>query len=140
MRVGLVSLFVLLSALQARAQQSSCTEGLITQGKLPAADDVFVYMPPYGRPVVGKRATQAANAENFGGRSNITRSWVGERRVVRSSSGDMAYEYGTLRVGYDEAGAHTEFDAVMLTVYMVKNGECQIVAMTMQPIEEPSKK
>lgn len=36
---------------------------------LPAADDVFSYMPPYGKPVVGKRAPQAANEKSFSDRT-----------------------------------------------------------------------
>ena len=28
--------------------------------------------------------------------------WVGEHRIVPTASGDMAYEYGTMRMGYDE--------------------------------------
>jgi len=48
----------------------------------------------------------------------------------------MAYEVGTLHMGYDEGGKRTSFDAVMLTVYRAKNGACQMVALTMQPLED----
>ncbi len=37
---------------------------------------------------------------------------------------------------YDEGGKRTKFDAVMLTVYKARNGACQMVALTMQPLEE----
>jgi len=72
-------------------------------------------MPPYGKPVVGKTRNQDANTKSFSGRTNITRSWVGEHKIVAHSSGDMAYEYGTLHMGYDskEEGGHHEFEAVM---------------------------
>jgi hypothetical protein len=48
----------------------------------------------------------------------------------------MAYEYGTMRMGYDESGKHNEFEAVILSVYKAKDGVCQIAASTMQPLEE----
>lgn len=100
------------------------------------ADDAFSYMPPYGKPVIGKPAIREANAKSFSKRTNITRSWVGDHRIVSTPSGDMAYEYGTLRMGYDEDGKHTEFEAAMLTVYQAEDGICRIVASTMHPLEE----
>ena len=135
MRLSLFPLFILLSAVPTQAQTGPCTESAVKQGKLPAADDVFSYMPPYGKPVIGKPAIQAANAQSFSDRTNITRAWVGDRRIVSTPSGDMAYEYGTVHMGYDEGGKHNEFEAVMLSVYTAKAGVCQTVAMTMQPIE-----
>ena len=135
-RFSLVPLFILACAAFAQAQTGPCTESAIKKGNPPAADDVFSYMPPYGKPVIGKRATQAANAKSFSERTNITRAWVSEHRIVSSPAGDMAYEYGTLHMGYDEAGKHNEFEAVMLTVFKAKGGVCQTVASTMQPVEE----
>ena len=135
----LVPLFIVMSAAPTLAQSGPCTESAIKQGKLPAAEDMFSFMPPYGRPVIGKAATQAANTKSFSSRTNITRSWLGDHRIVVTPAGDMAYEYGTLRMGYDEAGKHTDFEAVMLTVYKANGGVCQIAALTMQPLEEQPK-
>jgi hypothetical protein len=39
-------------------------------------------------------------------------------------------------MGYDEDGKRTQFDAVMLTVFKANNGACQLVALTMQPLEK----
>ena len=136
MRLSLVPMLILLCAAPTQAQNGPCTESAIKQGKLPAADDLFAYMPPYGKPVVGKSATQAANAKSFSDRTNITRSWVGDHRIVSTPSADMAYEYGTVKMGYDEGGKHNEFEAVMLIVYKAKDGVCQTVALTMQPLEK----
>ncbi|MFY9529122.1 MAG: nuclear transport factor 2 family protein [Candidatus Acidiferrales bacterium] len=107
---------------------------------MPVADDAFSYMPPYGKPVVGKPAIQDANAKSFSDRVNIKSSWVGEHRIVSSPSGDMAYEHGTVHMTYDTKGdgQHHEFDAVILSVYKARNGICQKVALTMQPLDEPS--
>ncbi len=135
MRLSLVPMFILLCAVPTQAQIGPCTESAIKQGNLPAADDVFSYMPPYGKPVVGKPAIQAANSKSFSDRTNITRSWVGDHRIVSTPSGDMAYEYGTVHMGYEEGGKHNEFEAVILSVYKAKDGVCQTAASTMQPLE-----
>jgi ketosteroid isomerase-like protein len=111
-------------------------EAAIKQQRLATADDAFSYMPPYGKPVIGKSAIQSANKEKFAGRTNVTRSWGDDHRIVLSPGGDMAYETGTLHLAYDEAGKRTKFDAVMLTVFKSKNGMCEIAALTMQPLEE----
>jgi hypothetical protein len=140
MRLNLVSLILLLSAAPLAAQSGPCTESAVKQGKLQAADDVFSYMTPYGKPVVGKSSVQAEGAKAFGARTNITRSWQADHRIVTNPSNDMAFEYGTVRMGYDEAGKHTDFEAVILTVYQARNGACQIVASTMEPLEESGKK
>src|SRR5437762_7973824 len=68
---------------------------------------------------------------------NIKRDYVGEHRIVSSASGDMAYEYGTLDVSYDEKDdpKRHEFKAVILNIYKVKNGACQKLAGTMEPLE-----
>src|SRR2546427_5699489 len=73
-------------------------------------------------------------------RTNIKNSWVGEHRIVSAPSGDMAYEYGTVHVSYDDTAGHHEFEAVMLHVYKANGGVCQMAAMTMHPLGEESKK
>jgi len=133
---AVVALFTLTCALPARAQSGPCTENAVKQGRLPTADDAFSYMPPYGKPVIGKPAIQSTNKEKFSARTNITREWADDHRIVSTPAGDMAYEVGTLHMGYDEDGKRTKFDAVMLTVYKARNGACQMVAMTMQPLED----
>jgi ketosteroid isomerase-like protein len=140
MRLGLVALFLLMSTVMTHAQTGAFTEKVIKEGHLPVADDAFSYMPPYGKPVIGKPAMQDANKKSFSDRTNITRSWVGEHKIVSSPSGDMAYEYGTVHMGYDDKEGHHEFQAVMLHVYKAKASACQMVAMTMQPLDEQSKK
>lgn len=137
-RHSLILLFVVLFAVGTRAQTGPCTESVIKQGSLPVADDAFSYMPPYGKPVVGKTEIQAANTQKFSDRTNINFEWVGEHRIVSAPSGDMAYEHGTVRVAYDSKGegGHHEFTAVILTVYKAKGGVCQRVAGTMHPLEE----
>ena len=51
----------------------------------------------------------------------------------------MAYEYGTVQMAYDsKPEGHQQFKAVILSVYKAKDGVCQKVALTMQPLEEQS--
>ena len=137
MRYTMVPLLVVLSAVLMQAQSGPCTESAIKEGDLPVADDAFAYMPPYGKPVLGKPAIQDAHKKSFSDRSNIRRFWGSDRRIVAMSSGDMAYEYGTMQIGYDsKSEGHQDFKAVMLIVYKLRGGICQEVAMTMQPLEE----
>ena len=134
MRFVLVPSFILLCALPTSAQSGPCTESAVKQGNLPAADDMFSYMPRFGRPVVGRAAVQGAGAKAFPGRTNITRSWLEDHRIVATTAGDMAYESGTVRQGYDESGKHHEFEAAILRVYKAKDGACQVAASTMHPL------
>lgn len=127
---------VLSSATVAQAQTGPCTEAAIKQGNLPQADDAYSYMPPYGKPVIGKPAIQSANKNSFSNRTNVTRAWQADHRIVTNASADMGYESGTMRMGYTEDGKRTEFEAVMLTVYKAKGNVCQVVALTMQPLED----
>jgi ketosteroid isomerase-like protein len=140
MRHSFVPILTLFCAALTQAQAGPCTEAAIKEGNLPVAEDAFSYMPPYGKPVVGKPAIQAANEKSFSDRTNIQHSWVGDHRIVPSASGDMAYEYGTTHVSYDsKSGGHHEFEAVILSVYKAGDGVCRKVAMTMQPLETEAK-
>jgi len=131
---------ILCAALPAQAQTGPCTETAIKQGTPPTADDMFSFMPLYGRPVVGRGAVQRTNSQNFSARTNITRQWAADHRIIAAPSGDMAYEYGTQKVGYDEAGKHTEFEAAMLIVYRAKGSVCETAALTMNPLEDTPQK
>lgn len=138
MRYGLVSLFILTSAVLMHAQSGPCTEDAINHGKMTMSDDAFVYMPPFGKPVIGKSNVQDTSTKKFEGRTNIQHSWVGEHRIVPSASADMAYEYGTMEMSFDskDDGQRHKFQAVMLQVYKAKDGVCKLVAETMEPLEE----
>jgi hypothetical protein len=140
MRLGSILLLFVGSTTLAQAQTGPCTEGTIRKGGIPIADDAFSYMPPYGRPVIGIAGMKEANTKSFSDRTNIQRSWEDDHHVVTTPAGDMAYEYGTLRMSYDSKSAgHQEFEAVMLLVYKAKDNKCEQAALTMQPLE-PQKK
>ncbi|HEY7287734.1 MAG TPA: hypothetical protein VH497_19920 [Vicinamibacterales bacterium] len=138
-RVCFPLFMMVLIAMPAWAQSGPCTESAIKQGKTPTSEDLFSYMPPYGRPRIGRGEVQQANTDSFSKRTNVTRSWGDDHRIIPSASGDMAYEYGTQRMGYDENGKHTDFEAAMLIVYRAKGSVCETVALTMHPLEDPPK-
>jgi len=130
-----VMVFALASSIVAWAQ-GPCTTEAVKEGKLPMAADAFSYMPPFGKPVSGKSAIQDTAQKKFGARTNIKRSWEADHRLVASSSGDMAYEHGTMDLSYDEDGKPHSFKAVILNVYKANGNVCESVAATMQPLEE----
>ena len=140
MRYILIPLWLAMSVVSTYAQTGPCTESGIQQGNPPAAEDTFMYMPPYGKPDIGKPAIEAANRKAFSDHTNIKFSWLGDHRILATPIGDMAYEYGTVHLSYDskKEGGHQEFDAVLLKVYRAKDGVCQSAAVTMQPIEASS--
>jgi hypothetical protein len=135
MRYASILVFLLASVIFMRAQ-GPCTEAVVKEGKLPLAKDAFSYMPPYGKPVMGKMEIQSTAEKKFAGRTNIKHSWESDRRIVASPSGDMAYEHGTMDMSYDEEGKTHTFKAVMLNVYKANGSMCERVAGTMQPLEE----
>ena len=133
----LLSSLLLGSSASLLAQSGPCTEAAVRKGDLPVATDAFAYMPPYGKPVVGQTQIKGANQKSFSDRTNIKRSWMADHRIVATPSGDMAYEQGTMQMSYDsKSDGHQDFKAVMLIVYKVKDGACQEVALTMQPLEQ----
>ena len=143
LRIMTLMLFAAALAGFAQAQSGACTEDAIKQNKTTVADDVFMYMTPYGKPVIGKAATGGMNKEKFEkeyeGSSNMKHTWVGEHRIIVAPAGDMAYEAGTMEMSYDQKGKSHSFQAVMLMVYQSKGGACQLVAQTMEPLEDKAK-
>jgi hypothetical protein len=140
-KLGFILLLLLGSITLAQAQAGPCTEQVIRDGGMSLSDDAFSYMPPYGRPVIGNGGFKDANTKSFSGSSNVQRTWENDHRIVITPAGDMAYEYGTLRMSYDsKSEGHQDFEAVMLMVYKARNNKCEQVALTMQPLEPEKKK
>jgi len=112
-------LFVMVFAELTQAQSGPCTQSTIGHSRVPVADDAFSFMPPYGKPVIGKAAIGETDTKAFSDRTNVRSERVGEHRIVPSVSGDMAYEYGTIHMSSDSNGnpatGHGDFKADMLT-------------------------
>ena len=140
MKLGSLLLLFLASITLVQAQTGPCTQESISKGGMPIADDSFSYMPAYGRPVIGNSGMKDANTKSFSDSTNIKRSWEDDHHVVITPAGDMAYEFGTLRMSYDsKSRRHQDFEAVMLMVYKAKDNRCEQVALTMQPLETDKK-
>jgi len=123
------------------AQAGACTVNAVTQGRLPAAETAFTFMPPYGKPVTGSSATKQAEQKSFADRINRKFDWANDHRIVAAPSGEMAYEHGTMHVSYDDKsdGTHHSFDAVMLNVFKANGAVCEQVAGTMHPLDDTVK-
>ena len=141
MKLGSMLLLFLSSAALLQAQTGPCTQESISKGSMPLAEDAFSYMPPYGRPVIGNAGFKEANTKSFSGNTNVQQSWEDDHRIVITPAGDMAYEFGTLRMSYDsKSEGHQDFEAVMLMVYKAKGDKCEQAALTMQPLEPQKNK
>ena len=140
MRYTSVAVLVLCLAGFACAQGGPCTADVIDHGKIQLADDAFMYMTPFGKPVIGKGSIHDTAGQKFGKRTNVKRSWENDHRIVVSPAGDMGYEAGTMAMSYDEHQKTVSFKAVVLTVYKAKNGACDQVAGTMEPLQEADRK
>ena len=84
----LVFALVMSVSAMAHANKQACSEDLIKQNKTALADDVFMYMTPFGKPVIGKSEVKDTGSKKFEGRTNIQRSLVGEHRIVLYAAGD----------------------------------------------------
>ena len=56
--IVIIVLFLLVSTALICAQ-GACTEAAIKEGKVELAKDAFSYMPPFGKPMTGKREIQS---------------------------------------------------------------------------------
>jgi hypothetical protein len=141
MRSSYLPLLWLALTAVAYGQTGPCTESAVLKGELPTAQNSFMYMPAFNKPVETKSSAEQADEENFSDRINRKFEWADDHHVGASPSGEMAYEHGTMHVSYDTRsdGKHHSFDAVMLMVYQAKGSVCQQVAMTMYPLEDTVK-
>ena len=140
MRHTLLAVLVICLAGFAYAQSGPCTTDVIDHGKIQLSDDAFMYMTPFGKPVIGKGTIHETAGQKFGKRTNVKRAWEKDHRIVVSPAGDMGYEAGTMAMSYDEDQKTVSFKAVILNVYKAKNGACEQVAGTMEPLEEADRK
>jgi hypothetical protein len=139
-------LFVFVTPVAAMAQSSVCSEQTIrdaVQNKtMKAADDEFFWSGRYDKPLIGKAEHEEAakKAEVDNPRKNQV-SAQHPQRIVVSKSGDMAYEYGTGDLSFDDqkTGKHVAGQTGYLRVWKSVDGQCRVTATMMRPIETPMK-
>jgi hypothetical protein len=146
MRVCVLLLAVLSTSVVATGQSGACTESAVKSAiakskapnALPTTDDYYFFSGALDRPVVGS-AVQSASAAVGARRKNESEVEKTDR-IVAAASGDMAYEYGTVHISYDDArtGEHADFTSAYLRVWKPVNGACKPAAMMAEPEDTPA--
>jgi ketosteroid isomerase-like protein len=125
----------------AAAQNGPCTEAAVKaakaaapKGALPYTDDHYFFSGALDKPVIGTQARRQASATIAAGRKN--ESMVESTgRIVADESGDMAYEYGTVHISYDDVktAEHADFTSAYLRVWKADRGTCKVAAEMAEP-------
>jgi ketosteroid isomerase-like protein len=99
------------------------------------AESIYFFSWALEKPVVGKEQFYEAFAQTMGNLKNHKHAPEHMDRLVVAGSGDMAYEYGSTQVSFDERGSrtHIAFSAAYLRVWRAIGGECKIVAEMYKP-------
>ncbi|PYU70900.1 MAG: hypothetical protein DMG49_10470 [Acidobacteria bacterium] len=124
------------------AENGPCTEQLVKvqsvkegAGVNSLADDMYFFSGALERPVVGKAAIDNAAGRIATERENENYAPLNPDRIVAAPSGDMAYEYGTTNIRFDErkSAKHFDFTAAYLRVWKAVDGSCKVAAEMFQP-------
>lgn len=138
--------FFLAAPITAMAQRPVCAEQTIRDavqnGMIKYTDDNFFWSGAYDKPIIGKaeREEGRKKAEAEEPRKNEV-STDHPQRVVVSQSGDMAYEYGSGEMSFDEqkTGKHVSFQIGYLRVWKSADGQCKVAATMVKPVESTIK-
>ena len=132
---------VLLCPFSVSAQK--CTEQFIGSNidKMDSnlvTNDAYFFSAAMEKPAVGMMRSRLQEEKEKGGRpERKNEKWDPKKldRVVVSSSGDMAYAYGTQHAKWDDAsnGHHEDFTAAFLMVWKVADGSCKLAAAIYEP-------
>lgn len=124
----------------APAQSGPCTEQFIKEqvaknGSHAVADDAYFFSGALEKPVIGRAAADRAFKPVVAQRTNAQYQPLKPDRIVAAPSGEMAYEYGTGNVTFDEvsSGKHIAFTAAYLRVWRAIDGSCKEVALMAEP-------
>jgi hypothetical protein len=139
-------LFALVTPVTAMAQGAVCSEQTIRDAvqneTMKAADDEYFWSGAYDKPLLGKAEHEEARRkkEVEATRKNQVTS-PHPQHIDVSKSGDMAYEYGTSELSFDDqkTGKHVASQVGYLRVWKVAAGECKVAATMMRPIESTRK-
>lgn len=146
MRRNFLLVIFLLAPIATMAQSTVCSEQKIRDAAAKQtakySDDSFFWSGAFDKPLIGKAAQDAGRktAETEEPRKNES---TADRpgRVVVAKSGDMAYEYGTGDLSYDDqkTGKHVTFQTAYLRVWKSADGDCKVAAFMIKPIESTIK-
>jgi ketosteroid isomerase-like protein len=117
-----------------------CTEkdirSAIQNHTIKYTDDTFFWSGAFDKPLIGTAATKEASKEVSAERKHEV-PVEQPQRIEVSSAGDMAYEYGTGSVSFEEVktGKHVSFQIAYVRVWKSADGECKAAASMFKPIE-----
>jgi hypothetical protein len=136
----LVSTCALNAQQSAPAQSGPCTEQFVkervaTNQRGGRADDAYFFSGALEKPVIGRAEAEQAFKPVAAQRRNMKSEPLQPDRIVAAPSGEMAYEYGTSTVSYDEisSGKHNAFTVAYLRVWRSIDGSCKEVALMAEP-------
>jgi hypothetical protein len=124
----------------APAQSGPCTEQFVKEqvarnGSHAVADDAYFFSGALERPVIGRAAKDRAFKPVVAQRTNVKSEPLKPDRIVAAGSGEMAYEYGTSNLSFDEVGSgkRITFTAAYLRVWRSVDGSCKEAAVMFEP-------
>jgi len=138
-RIASVLPLIALFAFSTFAQKGPCTEELVTaesaKSELPTTKDYYLFSGSLEKPVIGEEEISKAMEPVMAKRKNVKHDPNKPDRIVAAPSGDMAYEYGTTHVSFDDSdnGKHRDFTAAYLRVWIADDGSCKVAATMYQP-------
>ena len=141
-----ILLFLLVTPIAAVAQGPACSEPRIREalqkGTYYGTDDAFFWSGAYDKPLIGSIEIDEAYKKFLTEtpRKNEVKAQHTERIFV-AKSGDMAYEYGTGEMSFDDlrTGKHLAFENAYLRVWKSVNGDCRVAATMIRPIDSTMK-
>jgi ketosteroid isomerase-like protein len=119
------------------AQNGACTDESIrksiaaNENDTVAAEDLYISSPAFEKPIVGKAELQSQRQRVLSSRANEKHGPWNIGRIVVASSADMAYEYGTRDLSYDDkkTGNRLNFTNAYLRVWKTVDGSCKVAAI-----------
>lgn len=145
-RCLLALFFIFATSAAAIAQGSVCSEQTIRDAvqnqTMKTADDEYFWSGRFEKPLIGKAQHEEAAKKRDGENPRKNQVIVQHpQRIDVSKSGDMAYEYGTGDLSYDDqkTGTHVAGPTGYLRVWKSVDGQCKVVATMMRPIQTAPK-
>jgi ketosteroid isomerase-like protein len=131
--------FTVLLTSQAQSNAEKELRQAIETHQTQVADDVIFWSGATERPIMGKASSEQQGKEIGSTRKNEKQGKGKIERLVVSASGDMAYEYGSNSLEFDDvqSGKHLSFSPTYLRVWKRDGTVWKVAAAFMRP--NPSK-
>ena len=146
MRHNVLFLLLLVAPIATVAQAPVCSEqkirDAIQKTTVKYTEDSFFWSGAYDKPLIGKTEQNSGAKRQEAAEPRKNEATADHpQRIVVAKSGDMAYEYGSGNMNYDEqkSGKHVSFQTAYLRVWKSVEGECKVAAFMIRPIESTIK-